>query len=204
MQYTEQFAKHPDVYLVSCDVEVIDEAGSYQHTLPTIPSMLTPTNDVSQLIEWNPFRTPAVVVRKKAYEVLGGFDVALTHAADWDMWIRVIHHFRGLHLNVPLCQYRVHPFNETSRAFRTGEDILDLERVFYKFLKAGLPVREDVFKEKLGGVSWWQYVNYLDGNMPDAAQTLKRICRRYWPAGKIWRKELQRKLRRLVGQKRPK
>jgi hypothetical protein len=179
-------------------VEIIDEAGSYQHTLPTILSMLTPTSDVSQLIEWNLFRTPAVVVRKKAYKVLGGFDVNLTHAADWDMWIRVIHHFKGLHLNIPLCQYREHPFNETSRVFRTGEDILDLERVFDKFIKAGLPVQANAVKKKLGGASWRQYVNYSDRNMPEEAQTLKLICRRYWPAGKIWRKELKRKLKSLL------
>ncbi len=192
--YQSAFAQYPEVYLVSSTTEIINEKSAYQHTMPTIPSLHQPSNDVSGLVRWNPFRTPAIVVRKEAYHVVGGFDTSLTHAVDWDMWIRVIHRFKGLHLDTPLCQYREHPFNETSKVFRTGEDILDLERVYYKFLKAGYPVDEKQFREDLAGISWWQYVKYSELDMREAAEALKAICLRYWPAGKFWRKEMGRKI----------
>lgn len=197
--YQTAFAQHPDVYLVSCTTEIIDEKSVYQHTLPSIPSLHAPSSDLSALVRWNPFRTPAIVVRKKAYAEVGGFDASLTHAVDWDMWVRVIRRFKGLHLDRPLCQYREHGGNESSRVFRTGEDILDLERVYQKFLMAGYPVDEKQYRQDLGGISWWQYKKYADLRMPEAAAALKKVCLRYWPAGKFWRKELGRKLRKAFG-----
>ena len=66
-----------EVYLVSCNSEVINERGDYMYTTPPITSLLQPSNNTEGLLTYNKFRTPAVVVRRAAYEVVGRFDTEL-------------------------------------------------------------------------------------------------------------------------------
>ena len=40
----------------------------------------------------NRVRSPGIVVRRSAYEQVGGFRTDLPHAADWEMWTRLAAH----------------------------------------------------------------------------------------------------------------
>jgi glycosyltransferase involved in cell wall biosynthesis len=48
------------------------------------------------------------VVRRAALEKVGGFDVALSTSADWDMWRRLLTHFDIEFCPEPLVYYRLH------------------------------------------------------------------------------------------------
>jgi glycosyltransferase involved in cell wall biosynthesis len=72
--------------------------------------------------------TPSIVVRRAAYEALGGFDPRLVHAADWEMWIRIAAHWPVWYEAEPLAGYRMHATSDTSRLVRSGGNISDIRR----------------------------------------------------------------------------
>lgn len=66
---------------------------------------------------------PAIVVKRLVYEQLGGYDLRLFHAADWEMWVRIAAHYPIWYYPEPLAMYRVHPGSDTSRLFKTGANM---------------------------------------------------------------------------------
>ncbi len=56
---------------------------------------------------------PSVMVRRKCYEHLGGFDSQLPFTADWEMWMRIALFYDVAYLAKSLVKYRRHERNET-------------------------------------------------------------------------------------------
>ncbi|MBK5276977.1 MAG: glycosyltransferase family 2 protein [Desulfuromonadales bacterium] len=52
-----------------------------------------------------------VIVKKKCFEVCGVFDEALRGPEDWDMWLRIVHHFEIIGIAAPLARIRQHLSN---------------------------------------------------------------------------------------------
>jgi len=180
-EYEKQFSKHPKVYFMSCDAAIINEKSEVIGKSETVTALLTPTNRINELIFKNDFRTPSVVIRKKAYEVLGGFDKDLVFTADWDMWLRVIYNYQGLHLNKTLCNYRVHSSNETTGFFLSGNDTLDFERLFKKFEALGYPIERPAYLGFLRVMSTEHFASVYRQRPRNAqaVQALGRIHRRF-------------------------
>jgi glycosyltransferase involved in cell wall biosynthesis len=76
----------------------------------------------------NEFYAPGVVVRRSCYERLGGFTPALAYVPDWEMWLRILAHGKGVYVNEPLARYREMAGNATSRLSRTADDLRELIR----------------------------------------------------------------------------
>lgn len=139
-EFRQAFEQYPDAGLVSCFVDLVDENCNKDTTLKLLPSVTMPNNDVSAFLYENPFRAPGVVVRKSAYNTVGEFDAELSYTADWDMWLRVISNCNGFYIHKSLCQYRRHTTSGTKDATKTGNNILDKERLFKKFNRLGYPI----------------------------------------------------------------
>lgn len=60
-------------------------------------------------------QTPSMVLRREAYECLGGFDRRLNAHEDWEMWIRVACFHPVAFCNEVLAEYRVHQQSATRR-----------------------------------------------------------------------------------------
>lgn len=73
-------------------------------------------------------QTPAIVVRREAYERLGGFHPELVYTLDWEMWKRVSAHYPVWYEPQPLACYRTHKSSETLRLGRIGADITDVRK----------------------------------------------------------------------------
>jgi glycosyltransferase involved in cell wall biosynthesis len=71
----------------------------------------------------NRVRTPAIVVRRAAYERVGGYRTDLPHAADWDMWTRLAAHGPIVFVDQVLAVYRRHEASDTSARVRTGANV---------------------------------------------------------------------------------
>lgn len=69
---------------------------------------------------------PSIVVRREAYERLGGFHPQLVFALDWDMWKRIAASYAVWYEPRPLACYRVHDGSETKRLAKSGQTIRDV------------------------------------------------------------------------------
>lgn len=76
----------------------------------------------------NRIRAPSIVVRRRAYEDLGGFRADLGHGADWEMWLRVAKNYPLYYEPTPLACYRIHSKSDTARLARSGANIADAAR----------------------------------------------------------------------------
>ena len=97
------------------------------------------SNDPGNFMIRNPVRFPGVVVRRDFYERSGGFDPALVHTGDWEMWVRAIVQGSGRMLDVPLAYYRWWPTNATNRQARSAENLRDHFRLAEKWQRERLP-----------------------------------------------------------------
>jgi hypothetical protein len=73
----------------------------------------------------HPFSFAAVVVARSSYEALGGFDPALVHANDWEMWTRVAALGPVAIVDEPYAMYRRHPDSDTTRLQRSTAYLRD-------------------------------------------------------------------------------
>lgn len=74
------------------------------------------------LAERQRIMTPSIVVRRAAYEAVGGFHPALACVEDWEMWVRIAARFDVAHLREPLAIYRVHDKSNTGRNLRDAAE----------------------------------------------------------------------------------
>jgi glycosyltransferase involved in cell wall biosynthesis len=71
----------------------------------------------------NRVRTPGIVVRRAAYEQVGGYRTDLPHAADWEMWTRLAAHGPIMFVDQVLACYRRHDSSDTSTRVQTGTNV---------------------------------------------------------------------------------
>jgi glycosyltransferase involved in cell wall biosynthesis len=122
---------------------------------------------VDKIAVENHIPAPSIVVRRQAYEDLGGFDSRLPHTADWDMWKRIASSYPIWYEPAVLASYRVHSKSDTSRLMRTGANIQDIRRSI-EFSRAYLPGAD---AERLTSLARVACANY-------AVATAKQMLRR--------------------------
>jgi len=63
---------------------------------------------LEHLLVENSIGTSSVIINKKVFEELGGFNTDLRALQDWDLWLRVAKKYEICYVNEPLVYYRVH------------------------------------------------------------------------------------------------
>jgi glycosyltransferase involved in cell wall biosynthesis len=118
--------REPAIHAAFCRVINIDEDDEWidlsdreRDTAGVIPDL------IQRLAICNRIMFPSIVVRRSAYEALGGFHPLLFHSADWDMWKRVASRYHVWYEPHPLAMYRIHRLSDTSRLMQTGANIAD-------------------------------------------------------------------------------
>jgi len=81
------------------------------------------TDALDALAVSNRVRPSGVVVRRAAYERVGGYRSDLPHAADWEMWTRLAAHGPVVFVDRVLACYRRHDMSDSSARIRTGGNI---------------------------------------------------------------------------------
>jgi glycosyltransferase involved in cell wall biosynthesis len=74
------------------------------------------------------FQTPSIVVKREAYERLGGFQPELRYALDWDMWRRLAAAYPIWYDPQPLACYRRHERAASMGFFTSGENMAEVRR----------------------------------------------------------------------------
>lgn len=72
-----------------------------------------------------PVRTPAITVRRRAYEQVGGFNPSFAHAADWELLARLAAYGPLWFHDGVLAGYRKHDAADTDTWVRSGRNMLE-------------------------------------------------------------------------------
>ncbi|MDX6664216.1 MAG: hypothetical protein QOG68_422 [Solirubrobacteraceae bacterium] len=72
----------------------------------------------SRLHQMNPFGHPAAMIRRQAFEAVGGYRTACLHAEDYDLWVRMLAGWKGANVSQQVLIYRVHPEQTAFRQWR--------------------------------------------------------------------------------------
>jgi glycosyltransferase involved in cell wall biosynthesis len=122
-------AKSPDAVLFGCRMFFCDEEGLYNHMTEKFKALSPSAHEARDMMsDFNPFQFGGVVVKRSAYEDLGGFMQALIHTADWEMWTRVAGSYQLSLTNKVLAVYRTFPGSDSSRLMKTAENLRDHAR----------------------------------------------------------------------------
>jgi len=117
---------HEGVVAAVCRAEYVDEAGTpLERTRSEQPESGIWRRARDVLTVSNRVRPAAIVVRRDAYEVLGGFRADLPHAADWEMWTRLAYHGDIWFENAVLARHRVHSASDTAGRVASGANIAE-------------------------------------------------------------------------------
>lgn len=118
--------KAPSVGAAFCRMVFVDEDSDWLFLSPIerkTPGVLEHWSE--RISEGQQIQFPAMVVKRSAYEHLGGFDPRLIHAADWEMWQRLAANYPIWFQPELLACYRLHQASDTSMLVRSGRNIAD-------------------------------------------------------------------------------
>lgn len=121
---------NPDVGAAACRIIYTDDDGHWiglAELEARAPGILDEEFPIRQLLDQR-IQFAGIVVRRSVYEEVGGFLSAFFHCLDWDMWKRISLHTPIFYDPEPLACYRMHAGADSSRLFRTGENVADERR----------------------------------------------------------------------------
>jgi len=97
-------------------------------------------------------QTPSIVVRREAYERLGGYCPQAKSAFDWEMWQRLAVNYPVWYESRPLAFYRRSRGSESARGVASGEQIADTRAVI-EIARTYLPRAEaDTLSQRAGEI----------------------------------------------------
>lgn len=82
-------------------------------------------NWLERISERQRLQCPAAIVRRDAYETLGGFRSDLRYALDWEMWVRIAARYEVWYEPRVLSYYRRHLGTETNRLQAANSTVAD-------------------------------------------------------------------------------
>lgn len=136
----EFFEKHTDIAIVSSPMKLFDEDGIWGET------KVTPYPQKEVLVKKTPFCHAAAMVRKEAYDAVGGYSVdkKLLRVEDYHLWVKMYAEgFKGMNIQEPLYSMRDDRNAIARRKFKYR-----INEAYVKFLavkKLKLPVYNYVF-----------------------------------------------------------
>ena len=121
------FEQHPEIGAGFCRHVITDESGQFQRSSPKeLEAAGVLRGWLDRIGAELPLQPPSMVVRRRVYEQLGGFDTRMRSCGeDWEMWVRIAaHHATGFEPQI-LAFYRDTGDSLTKRSIRTGQNIRD-------------------------------------------------------------------------------
>ena len=109
---------NPDIALVGSAFTLTNDAGETGEIFfkPTRHSEI----EKELLNGNNAFLHPSVVMRRDAFEAVGGYRQSFVHAEDYDLWLRFVERYKTANLNDSLLHYRIHDQQVTLAHLRQG------------------------------------------------------------------------------------
>ncbi|MFL5339831.1 MAG: glycosyltransferase family 2 protein [Gemmataceae bacterium] len=144
--------------------------------------LLEPKPFFRRLIERNQMFLGSAIMRRRAFEAVGGFDPALSGAADYDITLRLAHRFGFAYLEEPQALYLRHPGNMSA-----NRDKMDRE---FALVMAGLlrncpdlsPADRALVRQRRRLLMYYLgYNSYDRGDYAEARRRLRELFREFGP-----------------------
>ena len=103
----EVLEKNPELGFVCSESHAFKENGQIVHW----KKEKLKTEDFQSMFDGNFIIHATVVLRKKCFQDVGGYDARLRTTQDYDLWLRLTRKYKFLYMNIPLTKYRVHNHN---------------------------------------------------------------------------------------------
>ena len=175
------FARVPHLGMAFSRTRIIDEGREQEKCSSRIRWLPGVIDDwLPRIGERQRIQTPAAVVPRNTYELVGGYRPELRQTLDWEMWVRIAAHYPVWYEPGALAVYRRHPGNESARLFRSGLVWPDIARAI-DIIAEALPA--DIRDRVTGASVRWHTASALrtverllaSGMNEQAAETLAQI-----------------------------
>jgi len=129
---------------------------------------------------WQRLQCAAAVVKRSAYERLGGYRVDLPYVLDWEMWCRIAASGRWGYVPQPGAVYRQHPRSESERLRLVGESLRDrlaggwIARAHFS-RELQVQTEPEFLNLLVKGVFEDAQAAYVQGNLEDAQRLLEKF-----------------------------
>jgi glycosyltransferase involved in cell wall biosynthesis len=168
--------QYPDAGLYATRCFVIDAKSVLMWISPRTEELEAPSKSATPMYYESPVQCAGITVARSSYEKLGGFRTDLVHAADLEMWARLVSSDAGVLSSDVKANYRISPENDTGRLARTGENIRDICRLHDIFASRYPDFSMAIARQKAAGRALKQYEQFSAlGDM-----TAARINRELW------------------------
>jgi len=115
------FDEFPTAGAFFCESRYIDESGRVTgRTGRELRETGIIPNWLEKIATSQRVQTPSIVVKRLAYEELGGFDRRLDMVEDWEMWIRIANRYPVGFVAETLADYRISTTGTSATEVRTG------------------------------------------------------------------------------------
>lgn len=165
---------HPEVGLVGILPWFIDDEGrELAASLREIP--VTNEEIQRELFDWNCIWHGSVLMRRRVFELVGGYFPWLEPSEDYDLWLRIAEHSELANLNEALYKYRIHPSSSSStrRFVQLAKKAESLERALARRFHPEAPASLSslLARDFLRAA----FVGYVTGNVDGAQRCLARV-----------------------------
>lgn len=133
--------KHPTAAMCGSAVTLIDKTG-VTIGVKRYPQDYWRLKEV--IMRYNPFIHPTVMLSKKIFDDVGGYNPDLNGAEDYDLWLRLLAKYEAVNLSKKLLFYRVNPEGISWRNLKQTE--WQALRARFNAIKRGdYPVWQSIF-----------------------------------------------------------
>lgn len=162
------FEEYKEIGAAYCRQEYIDDDGKTMFfSEPDLEKTGILDNALIKLAEKQRVQYCAMVVRRSAYEKVGGYVMKNIGCEDWEMWVRIASQFDIAYEPEALAKYRIHTTSMTLTDMRSGQDMRFLREaadIFTKYLP----------EEKQDEVSKKRNVHYGNYSFENAKKLFKQ------------------------------
>jgi GT2 family glycosyltransferase len=122
---------HREVGFVYAGRRIVDEDGAAVHTsLPYMEDYVgNGIEEIRERLIWeNQVEHSGTMIRRSCLDEVGLHDLAIPHAADWDLWLRLAVRYDVGYIAAPLYAYRTHASNMSHARIGPAQAIRELTR----------------------------------------------------------------------------
>lgn len=173
------FQQAPEIGMAFCRSRIIDGSDRLMKTSSREKWRAGVLSSwILRISERQRIQTPSVIVARKTYEEVGGYEPSLKFALDWEMWVRIASKYSVWYDPAPLAAYRRHSESETSRLDGLGLtwiDLIDAIQIIKKYLPNELQSElvQNSYRWHAHSAVRSAYRMYHAGNLADAEATVR-------------------------------